>query len=409
MNYRHKLLGVASAAFFIASSAFAQSSGNVTNHAFALGKGPGSTGYTSLLCTSAQLAVGQAAADPICRTLTGDVTLSAAGVTAIGASKVTNAMLNADVLSTAHTWGGQQTFVAPVLGAATATSINKTAITAPATGSTLTIADGKTLTVSNSLTLAGPDTQTFTFPTAGGTVATISATQTLTAKTMSGASNTFTNIPLATAVTGNLPLANIATGTQDTALGYWGSTAVSALAVGNCSNALTYSTTTHTFGCNTTAGTGTVTTSGSPTSGQIAQFSGSTVIGGFSPAPITNSLAANVALSATSTVFTDGPSIAQGTVGTWWVSGQVAIVDTAVAALPLCKLWDGTTVIASQAVGQSGAAGVRVVISLSGFLANPAGNLRISCANALANATASFMFNSSGIGKDSTISAHRIQ
>lgn len=46
-----------------------------------------------------------------------------------------------------------KTLVAPVLGAATATSINKVALTAPASGSTLTIADGKTLTVSQDVTL----------------------------------------------------------------------------------------------------------------------------------------------------------------------------------------------------------------------------------------------------------------
>lgn len=60
-------------------------------------------------------------------------------------------------------------------------------------------------------------------------------------------------------VTGALPLANLPTGTQDTALGYWGSTALSALSIANCSNALTYSTSTHTFGCNALVGTGTVT------------------------------------------------------------------------------------------------------------------------------------------------------
>lgn len=49
------------------------------------------------------------------------------------------------------------TFVTPTLGAATATSINKVAITAPASSATITIADGKTLTVSNSITLAGTD------------------------------------------------------------------------------------------------------------------------------------------------------------------------------------------------------------------------------------------------------------
>lgn len=62
------------------------------------------------------------------------------------------------------------TLVAPVLGAAEATSINKVAITAPATASTLTIADGKTLTVSNTLTFTGTDASSVAFGT-GGTVA----------------------------------------------------------------------------------------------------------------------------------------------------------------------------------------------------------------------------------------------
>jgi len=50
----------------------------------------------------------------------------------------------------------------PVLGVATATSINKVAITAPATSATLTIANGKTLTANSSLTLAGVDAKTLT-------------------------------------------------------------------------------------------------------------------------------------------------------------------------------------------------------------------------------------------------------
>lgn len=49
------------------------------------------------------------------------------------------------------------TLVTPTLGVASATTINKVTLTAPATGSTLTIADGKTLTSSNTLTLAGTD------------------------------------------------------------------------------------------------------------------------------------------------------------------------------------------------------------------------------------------------------------
>ena len=62
------------------------------------------------------------------------------------------------------------TLVTPTIGAATATSVNKVAITAPATGSTLTVADGKTLTASNTLTFTGTDASSVAFGT-GGTVA----------------------------------------------------------------------------------------------------------------------------------------------------------------------------------------------------------------------------------------------
>ena len=54
-------------------------------------------------------------------------------------------------------------FTTPTLGVATATSINKMAITAPATSSTLAVADGKTATFSNTLTFAGTDGKTMTF------------------------------------------------------------------------------------------------------------------------------------------------------------------------------------------------------------------------------------------------------
>jgi hypothetical protein len=54
------------------------------------------------------------------------------------------------------------------------------AITAPATSSTLAVADGKTLTASNSLTLAGTDATTMTFPTTSATIARTDAAQTFT-------------------------------------------------------------------------------------------------------------------------------------------------------------------------------------------------------------------------------------
>jgi hypothetical protein len=57
----------------------------------------------------------------------------------------------------------------PALGVATATSINKIALTAPATGATLTLIDGKTLTVSKTMTLTcADDTAVATLP-AGAT------------------------------------------------------------------------------------------------------------------------------------------------------------------------------------------------------------------------------------------------
>lgn len=83
------------------------------------------------------------------------------------------------------------TLVTPTLGVATATTINKVTLTAPATGSTLTIADGKTLTVNNTLTLAGTDSTTMTFPSSSGTVVTLAATQTLQNKTFDN-TNTIT-------------------------------------------------------------------------------------------------------------------------------------------------------------------------------------------------------------------------
>jgi hypothetical protein len=73
------------------------------------------------------------------------------------------------------------TLVTPIIGVATATSINKVAITAPATSATLTIANGKTLTANNSLTLAGTDATTMTFPGTSQTIAGLGLAQTFTA------------------------------------------------------------------------------------------------------------------------------------------------------------------------------------------------------------------------------------
>jgi hypothetical protein len=116
------------------------------------------------------------------RTLTladGDTTLQA-GTMAITGGKLdqfaatTSAEL-AGVISDetgtgALVFASSPSLTTPSLGVASATSINKVTITAPATGSTLTIADGKTLTASNTLTFTGTDTSSVAFG-AGGTVA----------------------------------------------------------------------------------------------------------------------------------------------------------------------------------------------------------------------------------------------
>jgi hypothetical protein len=128
------------------------------------------------------------------------------------------------------------------------------------------------------------------------------------------------------------------------------------------------------------------------------------ISGGFG-SPITNSLSGNVALNNSANYF-DGPSVAQGTVGTWFASGTVTLRDSASGATFHVKLWDGTTVIASAVLSTpqtnfSGAA------SLSGFIANPAGNLRIS-AKDISTTSGQITANDTSNGADSTITAIRL-
>lgn len=117
------------------------------------------------------------------------------------------------------------------------------------------------------------------------------------------------------------------------------------------------------------------------------------------------SLGANVVLNNTANFF-DGPSVAQGSVGTWWVSGTVTFLDTTTAATFYAKLWDGTTVISSSAFTT---AGINIVgaLTLSGFIVAPAGNLRISCRD-IGTVNGLILANTTGLSKDSTISAIRI-
>jgi hypothetical protein len=117
---------------------------------------------------------------------------------------------------------------------------------------------------------------------------------------------------------------------------------------------------------------------------------------------LANSIAGNVAMNNAALFFT-GPTVAQGALGTWLATGQVTVTDT-VAASFICKLWDGATVIDSALCSPT--VGNISVVSLSGVLATPAGNLRISVKDSAATGT--ILANTSGEGKDSTLTVVRI-
>ncbi len=97
--------------------------------------------------------------------------------------------------------------------------------------------------------------------------------------------------------------------------------------------------------------------------------------GGASLTSVTATLSSSVVLNNTANYF-DGPSVAQGSTGTWLASGTVTVIDSANANF-VAKLWDGTTVIASGAANNV-TGGAFASIALSGTLAAPAGNIKIS-------------------------------
>lgn len=122
---------------------------------------------------------------------------------------------------------------------------------------------------------------------------------------------------------------------------------------------------------------------------------------------LSNSLGANVTIPVIGT-YVDGPSVAQGTSGTWLAFGSVNVVDTnAAGGSFLCRLWDGTTIVDS-AGEQTTAATQHLQVPLSGVITSPAANIRISCTDS-SNTTGLMSFNNSSNGKDSTITVVRIQ
>jgi len=186
------------------------------------------------------------------------------------------------------------TLTTPVLGVATATSINKVAITAPATSATLTLADGSSLVTSggHSLTLTTTGATNVTLPTTG-TAATLAGSETFTNKTLTApVINSPTGIAKSDVGLGSVEntalstwagTANVTTlGTIGT--GTWNATTISVakggtgqtsytdgqLLIGNSSgNTLTKATLTAGTGVSITNGNGTITIAASQASGLV--------------------------------------------------------------------------------------------------------------------------------------------
>jgi hypothetical protein len=110
--------------------------------------------------------------------LTGNLTFNGAYSITIPTLALTNALpvtsggtgVTTSTGTTNAVLSNTPTLVTPVLGDATATTINKVTITQPSASATLTISNSKTLTVNNSVTFTGTDNSSASFGT-GGTVA----------------------------------------------------------------------------------------------------------------------------------------------------------------------------------------------------------------------------------------------
>lgn len=154
----------------------------------ALASGSLATGFTpitnALLANSATTVNGQSCA------LGGTCTISAAASLVVGSTTITSGVAGRVLMDVGGTTLGEYStsgtgnvamtnspaFTTPNIGVATATSVNKVAFTAPATGATLTILDGKTFTANKSITLDGTDSTTWTGPGSSFNVAALNLT-----------------------------------------------------------------------------------------------------------------------------------------------------------------------------------------------------------------------------------------
>lgn len=127
--------------------------------------------------------------------------------------------------------------------------------------------------------------------------------------------------------------------------------------------------------------------------------------GGARGSSLTTNLGSPVNITVAGT-YVDGPSVAQGSTGTWFASGTVVVATGAAANIVTCRLSDGTNTISSGTVQTGG--NLAFSMHLSGIRTSPSGNLRISCTNQSAG-TGSINTSNGVDGNASTISAIRIR